>query len=64
MITGESHPILKQLGSEVIGGTINHDGNILIRVTKLNSENTLHKIIHLVENAQMMKPNSQKLADK
>lgn len=64
MITGESIPVFKKKGSEVIGGTINQEGNILIQVTKLTSENILHKIIQLVENAQMTKPNVQRIADK
>jgi Cu2+-exporting ATPase len=64
MITGESKPVEKKEGSEIIGGTINNDGSLTVKVTKTGAESTLSQIIDLVRQAQNSKPNVQKLADK
>ena len=64
MLTGESLPTLRQPGDEVIGGTVNQDGRLTVRVTKLGSESALGQIVRLVENAQSSKPPVQKLADR
>jgi len=64
MITGESRPVSKQKGDEVIGGTINNDGSLTIKVTKTGSESALSQIIDLVRKAQETKPEVQNLADK
>ena len=64
MITGESRPIEKQIGSEVIGGTINSDGALTIKVTKTGANSALSQITELIKKAQETKPNVQKLADK
>ena len=64
MITGESIPINKTKGDEVIGGTIITDGNLKIKATKIGDDTLLSQIIELVKNAQNNKPNIQKLGDK
>ena len=63
MVTGESIPIDKKEGDEVIGGTINTDGNLKIKATKIGDDTLLSQIIELVKNAQNNKPNIQKLGD-
>jgi Cu+-exporting ATPase len=64
MITGESIPVLRQPGDAVIGGTINTDGRLVVRVTKVGSETALAQIVKLVDRAQSSKPPVQKLADR
>jgi len=64
MVTGESKPVEKRMGSEVIGGTINVEGAIRVRVTKTGEETALAQIIRLVEEAIASKPRTQKLADR
>ncbi|MCH8821188.1 cadmium-translocating P-type ATPase [Patescibacteria group bacterium] len=64
MITGESRPIAKKKGSEVIGGTINNDGSLTIEVTKTGDETAVSQMIELVRSAQESKPPVQKLADR
>ena len=64
MLTGEPLPVLRRPGDEVIGGTVNQDGRLVVRVTKLGSESALGQIVRLVENAQSSKPPVQKLADR
>jgi Cu+-exporting ATPase len=63
MLTGEALPALRQVGDEVFGGTINQDGRIIIRATKIGADTSLSQIIKLVETAQDSKPPVQKLAD-
>jgi Cu+-exporting ATPase len=64
MITGESMPVLRQAGDQVIGGTLNVDGRLIVRVTKVGSETALVQIVKLVDRAQSSKPPVQKLADR
>ncbi|KAI3911864.1 hypothetical protein MKW92_026125 [Papaver armeniacum] len=63
MVTGESLPILKEINSSVIGGTINLHGALHIQATKVGSNTVLSQIICLVETAQMSKAPVQKFAD-
>ncbi|KAJ7969429.1 Copper-transporting ATPase [Quillaja saponaria] len=63
MVTGESIPVLKEVGSSVIGGTINLHGALHIQATKVGSDAVLSQIISLVETAQMSKAPIQKFAD-
>jgi P-type Cu2+ transporter len=63
LITGESIPVLKQLGDIVIAGTVNQSGAISIEVTRTGDDTTLAQIIALVESAQTRKAPVQKFAD-
>ena len=64
MLTGESIPVEKTAGDEVIGGRINYDGALRVRVTHTGEDTTLAKIIRLMEEAQGKKAPISKLADK
>ncbi len=64
MITGESQPIEKQPGDRVIGGTVNGDGSLRVRVTATGDETALAGIMRLVNEAQTSKSNTQILADR
>ncbi len=64
MITGESRPVGKEPGDEVIGGTTNGDGSLRVRVTATGDETTLSGIVRLVEEAQQSKSRTQVLADR
>lgn len=64
MITGESKPVEKNAGDKVIGGAINGDSSLRVRVTATGAETALVGIMRLVEQAQQSKSNTQILADK
>ena len=64
IITGESMPIEKQAGDNVIGATINKSGYVEVRATKVGEDSTLNQIIKLVEEASATKAPVAKLADK
>ncbi len=63
-ITGESVPVEKDVGAEVYAGTINGDGALEIEVTHLAADNTLSRLIYLVEEAQAQKTPTQRFVDK
>jgi len=64
MITGESKPVDKKSGDQVIAGAINNDGSLRFRVTATGDQTALAGIMRLVEQAQMSKSRTQILADK
>ena len=64
MLTGESLPVEKQVGSEVIGGSVNQNGILYVKVTRTGEDTTLARIIRFVEDAQGKKAPISKTADK
>lgn len=64
MVTGESLPVNKQQGSEVIGGTVNGSRSLRISATRVGSETALARIVQLVQTAQNSKAPAQRLADR
>ncbi len=64
MITGESIPVEKKQGDYVLGSTVNKDGILIIRATKVGSESVLSQIVKLVEDAMGRKPPIQRMVDK
>ncbi len=63
-ITGESIPVWKQVGDEVFSGTVNGSGRLLVTVTHLVGDSTLHRIITMVTEAQSRQSRSQKFIDR
>ncbi|MFO8151939.1 heavy metal translocating P-type ATPase [Thioalkalivibrio sp.] len=64
MITGESKPVAKKSGDEVVGGTVNGEGSLRVEVTAVGEETALAGIMRLVEEAQKGKSRGQMLADR
>ena len=64
MLTGESMPVSKQPGDEVIGGTINQSGSLQFTATRVGDDTTLQKIVGLVRDAQGTKAPIARLADR
>jgi Cu+-exporting ATPase len=64
MITGESVPVEKKTGDEVIGGTINKVGSFKFKASRVGADTTLNQIIKMVEEAQASSSQIQRLADK
>lgn len=64
MVTGESVPVEKSNGDEVIGSTINENGVIIVEATKVGSETALQQIVQTVKEAQSRQPEIQNLADR
>lgn len=64
MLTGESKPVQKVKGDKVIGGAINGNGSLQVRVQNTGKDSYLNKVITLVQEAQKTKSETQNLADK
>ncbi|WP_051320821.1 heavy metal translocating P-type ATPase [Alkalihalophilus marmarensis] len=64
MITGESIPVDKSIGDSVIGATINKNGSIKVKATKVGRDTALSQIVKVVEEAQGSKADIQRLVDK
>lgn len=63
MLTGESIPVEKEVDDEVIGGSVNYQGAIVVKVTHVGADTTLAKIVKMMEDAQGKKAPISKLAD-
>ncbi|KAI1059020.1 hypothetical protein LB507_003569 [Fusarium sp. FIESC RH6] len=63
MVTGEAMPVLKRVGDNVIGGTVNGDGRVDFRVTRAGRDTQLSQIVKLVQDAQTTRAPIQRLAD-
>ncbi|MFS0782738.1 copper-translocating P-type ATPase [Bacillus sp. 1P06AnD] len=64
MLTGESIPVKKGKGDQVIGGSVNTSGSLTVKVTKGSNDGYLAQIVQLVEEAQKSKSKTQVLSDK
>lgn len=64
MLTGESMPIRKTVGSQVVGASLNKNGRLIVEVTKVGQDTVLAQLIQLVEEAQGAKAPIARLADK
>ena len=64
LLTGESVPVEVEPGSEVVGATMNADGRLVVRASRVGSETALAQISRLVEDAQNGKAQAQRLADR
>lgn len=63
MLTGESIPVEKSVGDEVIGGSVNYQGAVTVKVTHVGADTTLAKIVKMMEDAQGKKAPISKVAD-
>lgn len=64
LVTGESLPVVKKIGDNVVAGSVNQTGAIQFKATKVGSDTVLAQIIKLVETAQNSKAPGQRIADK
>jgi Cd2+-exporting ATPase len=64
MVTGESMPVEKAIGSPVVAGSMNGSGLLNVRVTRLPCDNTISAISGMVDQAKLSKPKVQEIADR
>ena len=64
LVTGESIPTTKNIGDQVIGGSINVTGSVKFKATKIGKDTALARIVRMVEEAQNSKAPGQRIADK
>ncbi len=64
LVTGESLPIPKKVGDKVVGGSVNQNGSVQFRATRVGADTVLASIIKMVETAQNSKAPGQRIADK
>ncbi|EMA49017.1 MULTISPECIES: heavy metal translocating P-type ATPase [Halococcus] len=64
MVTGESVPVEKEEGDEVVGSTINENGVLVVEATKVGADTALQQIVQTVKEAQSRQPDIQNLADR
>lgn len=64
MLTGESKPVKKEKDSKVIGGAVNSNGSLTIKVLSTGEDSYLNKVVKLVEDAQKIKSKTQNFADR
>lgn len=64
MLTGESVPVKRNIGNKIIGGSVNGDGVLEVKVEGTGKESYLNKVINLVQQAQASKSKTQRLADR
>jgi Cu2+-exporting ATPase len=63
-LTGESKPVHKEVGDEVVAGSVNTEGSVQVRVTRIGHDTAISQIMRLVEEAQSSRSRYQVLADK
>ncbi|AXE37575.1 copper-transporting P-type ATPase [Acidipropionibacterium virtanenii] len=64
MVTGESLPVAKQVGDDVVGGTVNGSGSVVVRAEKLGADSVLARIVDMVAGAQRSRAPIQSLVDR
>lgn len=64
LVSGESKPVRKEKGDEVVAGSISTDGSLTITITRVGEHSTVGQIQKLIADAQATKPRSQRLADR
>lgn len=62
-VTGESVPVLREVGGSVLGGTLVHEGRLVVEAQKIGADSAIGRIVQLVEDAQSRKAPVQRLAD-
>lgn len=63
MVTGESMPVIKEIGSKVVGATVNQAGSFVIKAIYVGNDTMLSRIVHMVSEAQRSRAPIQRLAD-